>query len=84
MKIYRFPAYANNKGADQLPISILCRPITPFNRGIKHNFPFINTRKVLREVLKTEGEAKGFQPSRGTLQMLMNDKIINSTNTLQK
>ena len=28
------------------------------NRGIKHDFPFINIRKVPREVLKTEGEAK--------------------------
>ena len=45
------------------------------NRGIEHDFPFINICKVLREVLKTEGEARGFQPSRGTLQMLMNDKI---------
>ena len=26
------------------------------NRGIKHDFPFINIRKVPREVLKTEGE----------------------------
>ena len=33
--------------------------------------PFINIRKVPREVLKTEGEA-----SRGTLRMLMNDKIM--------
>ena len=33
------------------------------NRGIKHDFLFINFRKVLREVLKTEGEARGFQPS---------------------
>ena len=33
------------------------------NRGIKHDFPFINIRKVLREVLKTKGEARGFQPS---------------------
>ena len=24
--------------------------------GIKHDFPFINMRKVPREVLKTEGE----------------------------
>ena len=47
-----------------------------FNRGIKHDFPFINIRKVPREVLKTEGEARGFQPSRGTLRMLMNDKIM--------
>ena len=51
---------------------------------------FINIRKVPREVLKTEGEARGFQPSRGTLRMspsvfntslgtlrmLMNDKIM--------
>ena len=27
-----------------------------FNRGIKHDFPFINIRKVPREVLKTSGE----------------------------
>ena len=61
------------------------------NKGFKHDFLFINIRKVLREVLKTEGEAKGFQPSQGTLQMLMNDKImfdryycINSTKTLRK
>ena len=45
-------------------------------RGIKHDFPFINIRKVPKEVLKTEGEARGFQPSRGTLRMLMNDKIM--------
>ena len=46
------------------------------NRGIKHDFPFINICKVPREVLKTEGEARVFQPSLGTLQMLMNDKIM--------
>ena len=39
-------------------------------RGFKHDFPFINICKVPREVLKTEGEA------RGTLRMLMNNKII--------
>ena len=44
------------------------------NRGTKHDFSFINIRKVQREVLKTEGEARGFQPNRGTLRMLMNDK----------
>ena len=44
--------------------------------GIKHDFPFINIRKVPREVLKTEGEAPGFQISRGILRMLMNDKIM--------
>ena len=49
---------------------------TENSRGIKHNFPFINIRKVPREVLKTEGEARGFQSSRGTLRMLMNDKIL--------
>ena len=43
---------------------------------MKHDFPFINIRKDSREVLKTEGEARGFQPSRGTLRMLMNDKIM--------
>ena len=32
--------------------------------------------KIPREMLKTEGEARGFQPSRGTLRMLMNDKIM--------
>ena len=47
-----------------------------FIRGIKHDFPFINICKVPREVLKTEGEARGFQPSRGTLRRLMNDKIM--------
>ena len=48
------------------------------DRGIKHDFQFINIRKVPREVLKTEteGEAQGFQPSRGTLRMLMNNKIM--------
>ena len=46
------------------------------NRGIKHDFPFIDICKVPREVLKTQGVARGFQPSRGTLGMLMNDKIM--------
>ena len=55
------------------------------NIGIKHDFPFINICMVPREVLKTEGEAQVFQPSRGTK---FNDKImfdcyycINSTKT---
>ena len=34
----------------------------------------MNIRKVPREVLNTEGEA--FQPSRVTLRILMNDKIM--------
>ena len=46
------------------------------NRGIEHDIPFINIRKVPREVLKTEGEDRGFQLSQGTLRMLMNDKIM--------
>ena len=56
------------------------KDITPandkLNRGIKNDFPFINICKVPREVLKTEGEARGFQLSRGTLRMLVNDKIM--------
>ena len=47
-----------------------------FTRGIKHDFPFINIRKVPREVLKTKGEGRGFQPSQGAFRMLMNDKIM--------
>ena len=47
-----------------------------FNRRIKHAFPFINICKVPREVLKIEGEARGFKHSRETLRMLMNDKIM--------
>ena len=39
-------------------------------------FTFINIRKVPREMLKTVGEARCFQPSRGTLRMLMNDKMM--------
>ena len=31
------------------------------NIGTKHDFPFINIRKVPREVLKTECEVRGFQ-----------------------
>ena len=46
------------------------------NKGVKHGFPFINIHKVPKEVLNTEGFALGFQLSRGTLRMLMNDKIM--------
>ena len=35
--------------------------ISVVNRGIKHDFPFINICKVPREVLETEGKAQGFQ-----------------------
>ena len=31
------------------------------NRGIKHDFPFINIRNIPREVLITEGKPRGFQ-----------------------
>ena len=31
------------------------------NIGIKHDVPFINSRKVQRELLKTKGKARGFQ-----------------------
>ena len=47
-----------------------------FHSGIKPDFLFINIRKVPREVLKIEGEALGFQSTRGVLRMLMNDKIM--------
>ena len=68
---------SENKGADQLRSSFLhCNLPYIKKRGTKHNFPFNNIRKVPREVLKTEGEARDFQPSRGTLRMLMNDKIM--------
>ena len=46
------------------------------NRGIKHDFHPLTFAKVPREVLKTESEARGFQPSRGTLRMLMNNRIM--------
>ena len=41
--------------------SMLLENLLKFIIGIKHDFPFINIRKVPREVLKTEGEARGFQ-----------------------
>ena len=51
--------------------------IPKHNRGIKHDFPFINIHKVPREVLKTEGLKPGvFNTSRGPLKVLMNDKIM--------
>ena len=65
-------AKLNGNFSFKSPMPVIC----PADRGIKHDFPFINICKVPREVLKTEGEARGFQPSRGTLQMLMNDKIM--------
>ena len=44
--------------------------------GTKHDLPFIIIHKVPREVLKIEGEARGLQPSRGTLRMSMDEKIM--------
>ena len=57
-------------------VSYCQRCIDNVNRGIEHDIPFVNIRKVPREVLKTESEDRGFQLSRGTLRMLMNDKIM--------
>ena len=65
--------YLIERGKVAKPLNINTNGV---NRGIKHYFPFVNICKVPREVLKTEGEARGFQPSRGTLRMLMNDKIM--------
>ena len=39
---------------------------------IFHSLTFARSR----EVLKTESEARDFQPSRGTLRMLMNDIFL--------
>ena len=50
-----------------------------YTRGIKHDFPFINIRKVPREVLKSEGEDRDFQPSRVPKwpgECFLNDKIM--------
>ena len=40
---------------------------------IYHSLTFARSRE---KCLKTEGEARGFQPSQVTLRMLMNDKIM--------
>ena len=47
-------------GAPIALTAVLARALA-IDIGIKHDFPFINIRKVPREVLKTEGEARGFQ-----------------------
>ena len=60
----------------QSGLPVVCLQKFFFIRGVKHDFPFVNIHKVPREELKTEGEARGFQPSRGTLRMLVNDKIM--------
>ena len=59
--------------------------------GIKNDFPFINIRKVPREVLKTEAKPEVFNIVRGTLRIIMNDKVMfdryygkNSKKTLRK
>ena len=46
------------------------------NRGIKHDFPFINIRKVPRDGLKTEDATRDFQHFLRDLKRLMNGKII--------
>ena len=50
-----------------LNIAMLTFNFTLFynNRGIKHDFPFIYIWKVLREVLKTEGESRGLNLPEG-------------------
>ena len=62
--------YVNSTDVDQTTryvasdLGICCMPMSlllDLNIGIKHDFPIINIRKVPREVLKTEGEARGFQ-----------------------
>ena len=61
--------------------SFTFKEISIINRGIKHDFPFINIRKVPREVLKTEGET-GVEYFfinillKSSWQLLMNDKIM--------
>ena len=45
---------ANNKGANQPPH--IHRLICCLNRGIKHDFPYINIHKVPTEVLRTKPE----------------------------
>ena len=42
--------------------------------GIKHGFLCINNCWAPREALKPEPERRGFQPSRGTQQLLMHQK----------
>ena len=43
-----------------LPLPSWCKLRSVYTE-IKHDFPFNNIRKVPREVLKTEGDARGFQ-----------------------
>ena len=56
-------------------LDLVCKKFV-YNGGMKHDFLFINIRKVPKEVLKTEGVARGFQHFRGTLRKLMNEKIM--------
>ena len=42
-------------------------------RGIKHDFPFINIRKVPREVLKTEGEAEVLWNTKAIIRGIKHD-----------
>ena len=51
----------NLAGGTKLELHELNQKWKHNNIGIKHDFPFINILKVPREVLKTEGEARGFQ-----------------------
>ena len=73
-----FPNFCDYKNVINLWVSKNFRKLcdADINRGTKHDFPFINIHKVPREVLKTEGIALGFQPSQGSLRLLMNYKIM--------
>ena len=57
-----FLFYTNIRATEHSNLTTLTyKPEDNLNIGIKHDFPFINIRKVPREVLKTEGEARGFR-----------------------
>ena len=48
-------------GLEPTPVNVKIELLS--NIWIKHDFPFIYIRLVPREVLKTEGETRGFQHS---------------------
>ena len=51
MKVIKYPLKFFMKETFRTPNNIT---------GTKHDFPFINIRKVSREVLKTEDKSRGF------------------------
>ena len=54
-------------------------------RGIKHDFPFINIRKVPREVLKTEGKVRreAFYVAFKNLNGVFNIMVLQSRNLIK-